>query len=238
MLPPAVDARLNAVKADATHCIAPNAFSTSSLVSPGPTLAYQPSNGPWFERLCFRLAWRDGYVMRYFGRQGQVQFGADLVGSQPGGHWSIWQCKNYASTPTAAQLIGWAEHFRQTWIDQEKLPLPNQLVLCVPQPLIDTPTDVAWLKTVNRFRADYCLDLVLWDRHALDEKLRLAPDLVADLFGNASAEAFLGADVWPAVSPLQLLLFGLVEAYPPRLQRFGRALDQGLPSSTPTAPSP
>lgn len=212
---------------DPDHCR--SAFwMAEHTVHATPSLNYPTGNGPWLERLCYRLGWRDGYTMRYFGRNGQAQFGADLVGTRSNGRWAVWQCKNLDASPRVADVQQWLTKFKQEWIHAQQLPVPKELVICCTQPMQDVRTDSAWLLAVEQYDG-LGITLTLWDKNALDEKLKSAPDLVADLFGDAQAEVYCGSDHWRRTPLLQPLSFGYADLAP-RLKRYAMALQGGNPT--------
>lgn len=209
---------------DPDHCR--SAFWISQhIVQATPSLSYPIGNGPWLERLCYRLGWRQGYSMRYFGRNGQAQFGADLIGTRPNGHWAVWQCKNLDALPRVSDVQQWLTKFDQEWLHAQQLPVPQELIVCCTQPMQDVQTDSAWLLEVQRYSL-LGITLTLWDKNALDEKLKSAPDLVADLFSDAQAEVYCGSDYWQRTPLLQPLSFGNADLAP-RLKRYAMALQGG-----------
>jgi hypothetical protein len=188
-------------------------------------LNYPYGDGPWLERLAFRLGTRQGYRMRYFGRNGMAQYGADLVGSKPDGTWAVWQCKNIGSPPSVGDLEAWVQKFCTEWLQQRELPKPDQFFICCPQLFRSKNLEEAWLPLVEKFRV-LGIALDFWHRDSLDEELKEAPDLVADLFGDAQAHAFCGADRWrpsPLLHPVPFNATDTRAAFPPRLTRYALA---------------
>ena len=85
------------------HCTSP--FSPLPVADQGSglELPYLALRGPGFERLCFQLLLKDGFVPQFFGVSGQAQYGVDLVADDHDGT-TVYQCKNNKTSPSEAYL--------------------------------------------------------------------------------------------------------------------------------------
>jgi hypothetical protein len=158
------------------------------------SLPYSPLLGPGFERLCYLLLLRQGYVPRYFGNPGDSQFGIDLIVQSDGKH-VVYQCKNEQSFPIGKMEKALTK-FEKEWLQQSELPKPDKFVLCCPLPLRDLRTNEKWTKLEEEFYARTGVEIESWDQHFLDETLKFLPDLVAEIFSPQLAEQFCEMDDW------------------------------------------
>ncbi len=182
--------------AQVRHCTAPFAEQRASAFDGLETLPYGRLGGPGFERLCFEILLSRGYKPRFFGRSGQAQFEVDLLGTKDG-RTEVFQCKNLAKAPSAAQLEDYLHSFEQQWLGAANLPRPQRYVICCPAMLRDSGVDADWQQAQAAFEARTGGVLAeLWHRDLLDGWLKKLPDVVADLFSDRHAEAFCDLDDW------------------------------------------
>lgn len=159
-------------------------------------LRFRFGDGPWLEQLCCRLAVRLGYAVHYFGRNGQAQFGIDLVGTRDG-RLAYWQCKNFEDKPVPGDLKAWVSKILDEAVSQQGLPMPYELILCCPHELEDTELDSEFLELQAALAREDC-GLHWWGREHLSNALRTAPDVVAELFGDTLVKLHCHIDYWHA----------------------------------------
>ncbi len=179
-----------------------------------------------FERLCYRLALKQGvfdHVARY-GRQGQAQQGIDIFARTPDGRYSVWQAKRYASY-TPHNLKSAIESFLEgSWVDQT-----DTLVIAVQASLEDVKLQDEIERQVKRL-ADKKIALEVLGGDALVERIRPHKELVSDFFGRAWLEAIYGMDLEPELkNRLDGIEFAKVRTQLERMYatRFS-FLDQGI----------
>ncbi|WP_338844649.1 hypothetical protein V8J88_13475 [Massilia sp. W12] len=180
-LPPAIHSALPAQTASLTVPFWPAPLDPAHSY---PTLHYAAGDGPWFERLCYRLILHEGHIAQYFGRNGQAQFGIDFVSTKGEQYW-CWQSKNTAITP--ALLETWVQKFTDEALDREKLPAPHCFViLCT-----GTIKDVQDSKQYLPLRASLKqrgIEFELRGREWFDAQLKGMPDIVAEMFGEPAVQ--------------------------------------------------
>jgi hypothetical protein len=165
--------------------------------APGSALQYQYGNGPWFERLCFRLIIREGHAAQYFGRNGQAQFGIDFISTFGGKLW-YWQCKNRCEGVTPADLRDSVAKLEREALVKQGLPAPDHFVVCYTGPVKDTKVPAERARLSARLWKERRTEFELWDEQLLSEKLQSAPDIVAEMFGNPAVAPHCGIDPWRA----------------------------------------
>ena len=141
-----------------------------------------------FERLCYRLAMRDGsfdHVARY-GRQGQRQEGIDIFARLPDLRYVVWQAKRYkAFGPT--QLAKAVNVFLEgDWVERT-----DSLVIAVQANLDDTAVQDEIETQTGALRARG-ISLSVLGGDSLVEKIRSHQDLVLSFFGRNWFSAFYG----------------------------------------------
>lgn len=142
-----------------------------------------------FERLCYRLAIRDGsfdHVARY-GRQGQQQEGIDIFARLPDLRYVVWQAKRY-KTFGPTQLAKAVNTFlKGDWVERT-----NTLVIAVQASLDDTAVqDEVEAQTGILFARG--ISLLVLGGDSLIEKIRPHQDLVLSFFGRNWLSTFYGA---------------------------------------------
>ncbi|MDH6268210.1 energy-coupling factor transporter ATP-binding protein EcfA2 [Rhizobium sp. SG_E_25_P2] len=141
-----------------------------------------------FERLCYRLAIRDGsfdHVARY-GRQGQQQEGIDIFARLPDLRYVVWQAKRYkAFGPT--QLAKAVNVFLEgDWVERT-----DSLVIAVQANLDDTAVQDEIETQTGALRARG-ISLSVLGGDSLVDKIRSHQDLVLSFFGRNWFSAFYG----------------------------------------------
>ena len=154
--------------------------------TPGDALPYYELGGRGLERLCFELLVAKGNWPRYFGRNGETQFGIDLIVSN-GKNCDVYQCKNVKEF-SLRMLADWLEKFSAEWlVARPTLPKPDQFVVVCPLPIRDRE-EIEVIK--KEFYEKHSVTVDIWHRELLDKQLANQPDIVADLFSEAWAERF------------------------------------------------
>ncbi len=148
--------------------------------------------GPGLERLCFHLLLAKGYWPRYFGRNGQAQYGVDLIVST-GERCDVYQCKNVAEF-SPQTLLEWLGKFEDNrLVARPHLPRPDRFVVVRPLRFADRD-EIEVAK--EQFYQQHRVKLEYWHREVLDAELAKQPDIVADLFSEACAERFCHLTEW------------------------------------------
>ncbi len=155
-------------------------------------LPYHDLQGPGLERLCFELLVAKGYRPRYFGRNGEAQYGIDLIVSD-GESCQVYQCKNVAEFSSQA-LSNWLKKFSDEWlVKRPHLPRPNQFIIVCPLPIRDRDEPET---AKQRFFEQHGVTVEICHKEWLDAELAHRPDIVADLFSEAAAERFCHLSDW------------------------------------------
>ncbi|MBO9436998.1 NACHT domain-containing protein [Ruegeria sp. R13_0] len=144
-----------------------------------------------FERLCYRLALKQGvfdHVARY-GRQGQAQQGIDIYARTPDGRYSVWQAKRYANYSPHNLKSAIETFLNGSWVDQT-----DTFVIAVQASLEDVKLQDEIERQVKRL-ADMKITLEVLGGDTLVERIRPYKELVSDFFGRAWLEAFYGFDL-------------------------------------------
>ncbi|KAA3509207.1 hypothetical protein CPJ18_23095 [Agrobacterium rosae] len=141
-----------------------------------------------FERLCYRLAMREGsfdHVARY-GRQGQQQEGIDIFARLPDLRYVVWQAKRYkAFGPT--QLAKAVNIFLAgDWVERTET-----LMIAVQANLDDTAVqdEIEMQTAILRAKG---ISLLVLGGDSLVEKIRPHQDLVLSFFGRNWYSVFYG----------------------------------------------
>src|ERR1017187_10028818 len=158
------------------------------------SLPYADLRGPGLERLCFRLLLADRKAPRYFGDNGEAQFGIDLIISD-GDDCTVFQCKNHAGFEIG-EFKALLAKFEQEWLlARPELPKPVELVVVWPV----RHTERQDVETVRRdFFERTRVRIEIWHRDMLDHRLRDLPDIVADLFSLHAVQRFCTRQNWDA----------------------------------------
>ena len=158
------------------------------------SLPYADLRGPGLERLCFRLLLADRKAPRYFGDNGEAQFGIDLIISD-GDDCTVFQCKNHAGFEIG-EFKALLAKFEQEWLlARPELPKPVELVVVWPV----RHTERQDVETVKRdFFERTRVRIEIWHRDMLDHRLRDLPDIVADLFSLHAVQRFCTRQNWDA----------------------------------------
>jgi hypothetical protein len=165
------------------------------------SLPYAELNGPGLERLCFRLLLADRKSPRYFGDNGEAQFGIDLIVSN-GNDCTVYQCKNHANFDIG-EFKALLAKFEQEWlVTRPELLKPVEFVVVWPV----KHTERQDVETVKKdFFERTKVRVEIWHRDILDHRLRDLPDIVADLFSFHAVKRFCTRQNWDAdiFRPLQ-----------------------------------
>jgi len=166
------------------------------VIGPVGSLPYSSLRDHGLERLGYRLLVAEGLVPRLFGKPGQRQYGIDLL-AKDGDSYLVCQCKN-VSHLARHEMRSLLELFEEQWLRRadEGWPRPTRFIVCCPLDLRELRQGTAWLELEEAFSSRTGIRLIFWDRTYLDERLRLLPDIVADLFTPAIAESFCEIDDW------------------------------------------
>ena len=156
------------------------------------SLPYAELNGPGLERLCFRLLLADRKVPRYFGDNGEAQYGIDLIISN-GADCTVFQCKNHANFEIG-EFESLLAKFEQEWLlARPELPKPVEFVVVWPVKHRERQ-DVERLK--KEFYGRTNVRVEIWHRDILDLRLRDLPDIVGDLFSLQAVQRFCTRQNW------------------------------------------
>jgi hypothetical protein len=193
---------------------------------------------PWkdFERLCARLASRDGDVehCQLYGKGGQAQDGIDIyVRLRSSARYATWQCKRYEKFNTGNVKDAVDKFFSGAWADKTET-----FYLCVTADLEERELADAIEKEADRLRAKAIVFVPL-DINKLSERLKAHPDLVDDFFSREWVRVFCGEEAATQLQAVRRLgpedvrrLHSLLRQY--YAQHFA-SVDPGLPALT--APS-
>nr|WP_319393779.1 NACHT domain-containing protein [uncultured Desulfobacter sp.] len=141
-----------------------------------------------FERLCFRLAHRDGEVedARMYGERGQAQEGIDLYVRCTNGDYTTWQCKRYQAIKASDIENAVTKFLSGDWASRTKI-----FRLAVAPSL--NATGLAEEIERQRTRCNSAnITFEPLDQNHLSLMLKDHPDLVDDFFGRSWVEAFNG----------------------------------------------
>ncbi|WP_437854085.1 AAA family ATPase [Sorangium sp. So ce363] len=172
-----------------------NPFWNQAQPAPGPwdTLPYERIGGLGFERLCFHILVAHGHVPRYFGTNGQAQYGIDLICGN-GLCCTVYQCKNVKQI-RMHHLESWLKHFESNWLsgNVHGLIRPEKFVLFCP---IDLRQREELENAKSEFAKRTGIGVEIQDRNVIDAILRTRPDIVADVFGDQAAERYCDVRSW------------------------------------------
>ena len=140
-----------------------------------------------FERLCLRLAERDGEVeyAAPYGVRGQNQQGIDVLLRLSGGNYRLIQCRRIERL-TPQGIAGAVHDFLQgQWADEAQ---EFVLATSASATRAELQDEIA---TQSKRLADQGVSFVVWDEDLFSRKLKEHGDLVLDFFGRAWRDAFL-----------------------------------------------
>ncbi len=183
-------------------------------------LPYAQLLGPGFERLCYELLVAEGYSPRFFGLSGQRDYGVDVI-LEVDKTRTVFQCKNLAKAPTFSDVRNAVTKFQTDWVQQAGLRPPDRFIYCCSQSLKDIEVGRPWTTFKDEFLRDTGVEVLFWDKDALDTRLRALPDIVAGLFSDSYAEHFCGRDRWRLDDPWTRVRWG-----EPRYASIKRFLDR------------
>lgn len=165
--------------------MAPPSGPEPSLVDPEPRLlSTQELEWPDFERLIYRMAREDGATNAYlYGHRGQAQHGIDIIDLPGTGHPTVYQAKRQQS---------FSESDLEEAVDRyaEGRHLNAQRIVVAVACEAHSRQVLDKLKELQDDHAG--LQIELWDRLAISERLRGSPDVVRMFFGAGTAERFCG----------------------------------------------
>lgn len=146
---------------------------------------------PWpeFEKLCLRLAEREGGVehAQRFGVPGNDQEGIDIFGRTDDGEYTAYQCRRVA-TLSPAELSAAVKDFTEgNWAERA-----SRFVFCTSHSAVQRRlADEIVELTETLARREQPVSFAVWDAEVLSGKLKQHPDLVRAFFGAVWLEAFL-----------------------------------------------
>jgi len=169
------------------------------IADPAPPLLNTHDMG-WepFERLVLGMARHlDGaHDVRRYGRPGQAQHGLDVVGFFVGRAPSVYQAKHW-------QVFGVNDLEEAVELyTRDRRPFgARRIVIAVASEVRASKVleKLAELRTKHRD-----MEIELWDRQAISDRLRNQPRLVATFFGPATAEAFCGTTQTVPIPPTSI----------------------------------
>jgi hypothetical protein len=132
-----------------------------------------------FERLCLRLASRDGKPehVQQFGTTGQAQAGIDIYSRATDGSYVAYQCKRQAMLRPADLRSAVARFLAGEWARKS-----TRFVLCTSASTRPTELVAEIERLAGTLRSRGIL-FEVWDAQRLSLLLKAAPDLVLDFFG-------------------------------------------------------
>jgi hypothetical protein len=166
---------------------------TSNLVPPVLTkiqaLPFEEISWENFESLCRALIKEDRNVTsaRSYGKQGEAQYGIDLYAVKKNGDYSVFQCKNVKRFGAKKIEAAVNEFISNDW----GTPV-QEFVLCTQQNLRNTAQNNEIIKQGKLLKTKN-IELIVWDAHELNLKLKKSPTIVEDFFGKAWVTAFCDA---------------------------------------------
>jgi hypothetical protein len=144
---------------------------------------------PDFERLCLRLVTQEADVVdaRLYGTSGQDQHGIDLFARVHGtDRYHVYQAKRVEEfTP------GVIQEAVRTFVTDIWAPRSSAFVLCTSDSLRTTQR-LEEFERQRVFMSSRSIDLDVWDREKLSERLRPQAQIVYDFFGPAWVTVFCG----------------------------------------------
>jgi hypothetical protein len=168
----------------------------SPVVTRSQILPFDKLSWENFERLCYRLAWRNGEISdcHRYGVQGQAQKGIDLFfRDTEKGTYGTWQCKRHADFDATHIEAAVTKFLKHPWATKSKF-----FALAVTVDL--TPTELT--NEVVR-QTDRCakegIVFEAFDQNRLSQSLKAHQDLVDDFFGRPWAIEFCGAEACKAL---------------------------------------
>ncbi|MGY4399277.1 NACHT domain-containing protein [Bradyrhizobium sp. USDA 3315] len=185
---------------------------------------------PWedFERLCRKLAERDGAVEKAwcYGGPGQAQRGIDILVRMKDGAFEVWQSKRHKKFGNA-QVKKAVDYFLEhEWAGQA-----TRFVLALACPLNDDPNAVDALEEARTALKAKNITFEPLGCTELTERLRGEPEIIDDFFSRPWVDAVCGAEAAARLAD-RLSRFD-VEALRVRLRDFYSAwiatVDPGLP---------
>ncbi len=185
-----------------------------------------------FERLCFRLAHRDGEVddARIYGERGQSQEGIDLYVRRATGDYAVWQCKRYQEITATDIRNAVTKFLNGDWAARSKV-----FRFAVASSL--NATELAIEIETQRARCD-AKQIIFepFDQSRLSIILKDHPDLVDDFFGRPWVQAFNGADAVSRLSARKLTQQQKISARRSLLALYAthfQTVDGGIPAAAP-----
>jgi hypothetical protein len=176
------------------QAVAPPAVSRDQVLPLG-SLSWEN-----FERLCFRLAHRDGDVedARIYGERGQAQEGIDLYVRRVTGGYATWQCKRYQEVTTTDIKNAVTKFLEGEWANRTKL---FRLAVA---PSLNATGLAEEIERQRRRCEGVNITFEPLDRDRLSLMLKDHPDLVDDFFGRSWVEAFNGPEAAASLSGRKL----------------------------------
>jgi len=138
-----------------------------------------------FERLLWRVL-RDVEGLRnayLYGNRGQKQYGLDIVAFDVDKTGVALQCKKYKKF-TASDLRKAVKKLQES---RQKFSEVNRFIIAVSSECNDTAVIDALHSCQNSLEG---IDICLWDKGELSDKLKNRPEIVIDFFGMPTAESF------------------------------------------------
>ena len=154
-----------------------------------------------FERLCYRLAVRNGEAIdaRIYGVPGQPQMGIDvLMRRSIDGKHVTWQCKRYQKFAVSDLIAAVDVFLAHDWVNTCKI-----FHVAVTADLSDTRLASAIEKQAQRC-SKLGVEFVPLDKSRLSEMLKMHPDLVDDFFDRPWVAAFCGHEAAEALKARKL----------------------------------
>lgn len=187
---------------------------------------------PDFQRLCARLAQRQGHVehVQEYGVPGQKQDGIDVyIRRRVPAKYAVWQCKRYQKA-TASDVTAAVDDF----LGGDWVPRCDEFALCITCHTEDKHLADEIEKQSRRLR-DVGIAILPLGLTQLSARLKAQPDLIDDFFGREWVRQFCGEDAVSELGARKLLPAQISEfrsllrqCY---LQHF-ETVDPGLPHLT------
>lgn len=169
----------------------PKIHPTSPVETKHQTLPIDQLTWENFERLCYKLAQREGQIeaCSLYGTRGQDQAGIDIYSLQSGQtKYSTYQCKHENDFGPQKIENAVTEFINGSWLARS-----NRFVLCAKESLRSTLRQEK-IESQRTLLSASGLSFEVWDLEELSSLLKGHPDLVDDFFGRQWVKAFNGED--------------------------------------------
>jgi hypothetical protein len=111
-----------------------------------------------FELLCFRVLMAEKMPPHPFGRNGQHDYGVDIIVEKKDGS-TVYQCKNLKGSKKGSKERFYKSDFKTAfvkfndkWVKEKELPIPKEFIYCTSGRIArDTDSHVAYIEAKKEF---------------------------------------------------------------------------------------